>query len=118
MKTFKALNTNDYYGEEEIYYSELELAEIIADTISEEIYDEMLDECYPEIEIMGMTFSPSVALYRLDEVAYNCGFNDYKDSMASDIAYELEYLGDGETYERYGFIVCCSDIHEKIANVM
>jgi len=41
-------------------------------------YDEMLDDIYGEIEICGITYSASVALYRVDEIAYRVGMNDYE----------------------------------------
>ena len=56
----------------------------------EDNYDYFIDDCYEEIEVMGMTFSPSYALKQLDEVAYRCGFNDYTDSRLSDVKYDLE----------------------------
>lgn len=109
MRKFMVKELNNQYSEVETYYNEQELAELISENMSEEDYDNMLDDCYPEVEIMGMSYSPSVALYRLDEIAYNCGFNDYKDSQISDIRYELERLDNGETYENYGYEVTCID---------
>jgi septal ring factor EnvC (AmiA/AmiB activator) len=44
-------------------------------------YDAMLDQCYEEIAICGLKYSPSVALNNVDEVAYNERFNDYVDSL-------------------------------------
>lgn len=49
--------------------------------LTEEKYDEMLDDCYGEVTIAGMTFATSTALYKMDEIAYRCGMNDYADSM-------------------------------------
>jgi predicted nucleotide-binding protein (sugar kinase/HSP70/actin superfamily) len=46
----------------------------------EEMYKEMLDDCYPEIDICGYKYSPSNALESVDPVAFNCGLNDYTSS--------------------------------------
>ena len=45
-----------------------------------EQYDEMLDECYGEIKLGGLTFSSSRVLKKMDPVAYRCWFNDWADS--------------------------------------
>ena len=49
-----------------------------------EWYDDMLDDCYPEVEVMGLKFSPSVAFYRLDPIAYQTSMNDYESALRSD----------------------------------
>ncbi len=54
-----------------------------------EWYDEMLDNCYPEVKVGGLMYSQSVALYRLDPIAYQVGMNDYESSLRTD-------------YENYG----------------
>jgi hypothetical protein len=46
-----------------------------------EQYDEMLDECYEEVRLGGLTFSPSRVLKKMDPVAYRCWFNDWMDSQ-------------------------------------
>ncbi len=43
-------------------------------------YDSMLDECYPEIKIGYLTFSPSRVLAELDPIAYRCGMSDWESS--------------------------------------
>ena len=92
-------------NENDEFTSASELSEYIADCFDSDIYDEMLDECYGEIEICGISYSPSIALYRVDEVAYNCGMMDYYNSLTQDMKYELERMNDGETIELYGFSV-------------
>lgn len=47
---------------------------------TEEEYDEFLDECYGEVVIGCITFSPSTVLRECDPIAYRCGLTDY-DSM-------------------------------------
>lgn len=46
----------------------------------EAAYDEYLDEIYPEVEIAGVTFSPSRILAEVDPTAYRCGFSDWVDA--------------------------------------
>ena len=65
---------------------------IIENGIGEEDYDNMLDACYEDIDICGIIYSPSLALYRVDEVAYRCGLNDYRDSKREDIEWELNNI--------------------------
>lgn len=49
-----------------------------------EWYDDMLDDCYPEVKVGGLMYSQSVALYRLDPIAYQVGMNDYESSLRAD----------------------------------
>lgn len=67
--------------------------------VIKQYYDEMLDEIYGEIEICGIEYSASVALYRVDEIAYRVGMNDYESILRE--AYEedgsyAELFGDEE----------------------
>ena len=80
-------------------------ATYIAENIPEDIYDEMLDDCYAPVEICGYEYAPSVALYRCDETAYRCGYNDYCDSLYSDIEDTLSHMEAGDTEEMYRFTV-------------
>ena len=77
---------------DEVFTDAAQAAEYIAELMDEEAYDDMLDDAYGEINICGTYYSASVALYRIDEVAYNCGFSEYKDSQADDIRYQLERM--------------------------
>jgi hypothetical protein len=42
----------------------------------------MLDECFPDCEIAGMSFTTSRALKELDPTAFRCGESDYIDSLS------------------------------------
>ena len=53
-------------------------------TLLKEWYDDMLDDCYPEIKVGGLMYSQSVALYRIDPIAYQTGMNDYESSLLTD----------------------------------
>ncbi len=54
-----------------------------------EWYDDMLDDCYPEVKVGSLMYAQSVALYRIDPIAYQTGMNDYESSLRTD-------------YENYG----------------
>tara|TARA_R110000851_G_scaffold320763_1_gene485790 strand:- start:17 stop:235 length:219 start_codon:yes stop_codon:yes gene_type:complete len=64
-----------------------------------ELYDDMLDNCYPSIKIGNLEYSPSVALYRIDPIAYRVGMSDYESCLREDYenghGYE-ELFGDEE----------------------
>ena len=79
-------------------------------------YDNMLDECYGDIEICGYTYSASVALYRVDEVAYSCGKSDFESSKISDIEYEVDMMEDGEEVVYYGYTVTATEENEENEN--
>lgn len=50
----------------------------------EDMYEDMLDDCYEEVTICGYKYNPSRALKCTDEVAYMCGFADYQSSLLDD----------------------------------
>jgi len=52
------------------------------------LYDEMIDEGGP-IVVQGINFVPSIALRRLDPIAYREGFNQYVDFLI-EAGYEVE----------------------------
>ena len=81
----------------------------IVENIPEDYYDEMLDECYEPVNICGYEYMPSVALYRVDKVAYDCGYNDYCDSLYSDIESTISRMEAGDTEEMYCFTVTCEE---------
>lgn len=49
------------------------------------MYDDMLDECNPEIKIGYITLSPSRVLEECDPIAYHCGFSDWIDSAGIEL---------------------------------
>lgn len=63
------------------------------------MYDDMLDDCLSPIKIGNLEYAPSVALYRIDPIAYRVGMNDYESSLREDYenghGYE-ELFGDEE----------------------
>ena len=63
-------------------------SQFVGRTISEreayEMYNDMLDETFGEVQIGGMNYTTSGALYRVDTIAYRCGFSDYTASLEED----------------------------------
>lgn len=52
----------------------------VSDYEAHKMYDDMLDDCYPETDCAGMKYQTSRALKELDETAYRCGFVDWCDA--------------------------------------
>lgn len=80
-------------------------AEYITENMSDDYYDNMLNDTYGDVNICGCDYSASIALFRVDETAYNCGRCDYNDSLSYDISYEIDRMSDDETEDFYGFTV-------------
>lgn len=68
------------------------------ETISETVaaYNNMLDECYPDLTIAGMYYETSRALNALDPIAYKCGWIDWCDAEGID----TDELEDDYTFDR------------------
>lgn len=76
------------------------MSTVITNTYTEHelytMYDEMLDECYPDVKVCGMRYSTSDVLKHVDPIAYRCGFVDwldaegYREHPTEDDAYYLE----------------------------
>ncbi len=61
----------------------------------EEMFEELLDECYPEVKIGNSVFSPSQVLKELDPIAFNIGVDENLQSLAEDgVLFEF----DGDYY--------------------
>lgn len=80
-----------------------------------ENYNEMLDDCYEMVNVCGYEYYPSIALERLDPIAYRCGYSDYTDSLYADLESEIDSLEDGEDGEFYGYEVECSEDESEAA---
>lgn len=63
-----------------------EEAENEADLVAEETFDDVLDECYPEVEVCGCYYPVSEILKRVDPILYRVSRRDYADSLY----YEIE----------------------------
>lgn len=103
--------------DETVFDDAYNAADYILDNTDIEIYDEMLDDVYGEINIAGIVFDTSYALYKLDEISYHCGWIDYKDSLCQDMGYEMERMDDGEEIKFYGKTVRCNIEDELDAEV-
>lgn len=62
----------------------------------EEWFNDMLDDCYQDVVIAGISYSASVAFKRIDPIAYRVGMNDYESVLRSE--YE-EYGSYAELFE-------------------
>jgi hypothetical protein len=51
--------------------------------MTEQEYEDRLDEIYGEVEICGMTFNSGRALKELDPTAFRCGKGDYESTQDS-----------------------------------
>lgn len=54
-------------------------------------YDEALDS-EGDIQVAGLTFSPSQIVKEMDPTAYRCGMNDYNDEEQNTLTEEIEQL--------------------------
>ena len=79
---------------------EFETLEEAENYISEEyapnLYDDYLDEMYPETTIAGFNYSTSYALKEIDPIAYRCGLSDYASELFDEIEEEEEDEEDEE----------------------
>jgi len=73
----------------------------------EDEYDEMLDECYPAVEIGSLSYLPSQVLCKVDPIAYRCGLTEWADAEAQDIRYQLERMSGGDEESWYGYDITC-----------
>jgi hypothetical protein len=51
--------------------------------MTEQEYEDMLDDTFGEVEICGYTFSSGRALKELDPTAFRCGKSDYESTQES-----------------------------------
>ena len=73
----------------------------------EEMYEELLDECYPEIKVGCSTFSPSEVIKELDPIAFRIGVGENLDDLAQD----------GQLYECGGEYYEISDLEEMLDDI-
>ena len=73
----------------------------------EALFDEMLDECYPEIELGCCSWSPSHVMSELDPTAYRIGVQEHIDSLVEDCQL---YESDGDYYQVF-------DIEEMLIDI-
>ena len=73
----------------------------------ENLFEEMLDECYPEVTVGCCTFSPSQVMKELDPTAFRIGAQENLDSLAED----------SQLYECNGDHYNTCDIEEMIDEI-
>lgn len=61
-----------------------------ADT--EKLYEDMLTDCYGDIDVCGYTMDAGLVLRKCDPIAFNCGESDYIDSLLGDTLREVDGL--------------------------
>lgn len=54
----------------------------------EDFYDDLLNECYGEIKLGDLVFSPAEIIKTLDPIAYRCGLADFEDVMNENMEME------------------------------
>lgn len=89
-------HTIEGVGEQQIQlglYSASHNEYIMNERLMEDYFNDMLDDCYQDVTIAGLSYSASVAFKRIDPIAYQCGMNDYESSLRT------EYENDGESYK-------------------
>ena len=82
-----------YRFNDEVFKTREEVESAI-EKFADENYDEMLDDCYPEAEICGHKYLPSIALKEVDPIAYRCGIGDYENWLWEDVEEIDEEEGD------------------------
>lgn len=109
-KRYVVTCSNDYLQDifpEKTFEDEYLVADYIIEYSSniDDMYNDMLDDCYGEIEICGYSYSASKALRDVDSVAYRCGYLDFCDELQSDIRDELIRMDIGDSADFYDFTV-------------
>jgi hypothetical protein len=56
----------------------------------EDFYDDLLNDCYGDIVLGNLTFSPAEIIKKLDPVAYHQGLLDFEDVMNENMQEEME----------------------------
>jgi hypothetical protein len=98
MKTCSKCDA-EFEGEGEYCAACLESFTELSDRDLHRLYDEYLDETYPECEIAGLSYNTSRALAEIDPTAYNVGFSDWLDREISESGVIFECNGKYYTEE-------------------
>jgi len=111
----------DYCSETDgaVVYSAEEAAQAFNDYLCDsdagtEAYDDMLDECNEMVTIGSLSYYPSIALERIDPVAYRCGLSDWADSEYKAALYDIERMEYGDIVGFYGWNCKLVHIAEEI----
>lgn len=74
----------------------------------DEMFEELLDECYPEVTVGCCTFSPSQVIKELDPTCFNIGAQENLDSLAEN----------GQLYEQEGDYYRIEDIDAMLDDLL
>ena len=55
-----------------------------------DFYDDLLNDCYGDVVLGNLTFSPAEIIKKLDPVAYDQGLLDFEDVMMENMQEEME----------------------------
>jgi predicted RNA-binding Zn-ribbon protein involved in translation (DUF1610 family) len=83
----------------------LQPIEIEVEKYTEEDYRDMLDDCYPEVSVGGISWSASAVLEEMDPTAFHCGFSDYQEYETK---YQCPICGD-EHSDEDDALYCCQE---------
>lgn len=67
--------------------------QIITEDAALEMYDDLLD-CDGPVQIGTLSYNASYVLRKVDQIAYDCGFQDYLDALAQDGIYVEGFTDD------------------------
>ena len=70
----------------------------------DEMFEELLDECYPEVTVGCCCWSPSQVMKELDPICFNIGVTENLDSQVED----------GQLYEHDGDYYTLDDIEDML----
>lgn len=62
--------------------------ELFTEDQVEDMFDDMLNDCYPTVDIAGYEYSPATALERVDPIAYRSEFLNYVDAYYAEESFE------------------------------
>lgn len=80
------------------------------EVVDKDAYNDLLDDCYDPVEIMGVEYDISYVYQKIDPIAYEYSYSEYIDGVASDYHYELkkvdeEILKKGYNFEDLGYTI-------------
>lgn len=89
-----------------------EVADYISEYADEQLYSDMLDDCYGDVDICGYSYSASIALERVDPIAYRCGLSDWRSDVWSEVQDEADRMDVDDEMDMYGYTVLAYDDEE------
>lgn len=55
----------------------------------EDLYEDMLNDCYDSVNICGTEYDPGSALRRIDEISFRCGVSDWESEYFEEVGYSV-----------------------------